>query len=130
MAIDKSSVLVGSHPLTGLDVHRRFLEFKASRKDETIQVFYEEFYLVNGIEVEKNIFPKFYVVKDLLQGQEANGQIMVDDFLGFTNWYTHSVSGLPNGTELGDDIFVPAINAALQGIPIGVLAGYVITQSV
>ena len=108
MPIDKSPVLIGTHPTKNLPVYRTFLDFTASRKLETITVNYSEHLLSNGVAVEVRE-PKHYIVKNLIIGDEANGVEIEEEFGGFNNWLTIDVGQFPNGTTL-EQIIVGAIN--------------------
>lgn len=121
MSIDKSPILVDTHPTKDLDVYRTFLNFDASRDKETITIYYSEHLLSNGIPVEVKS-PLHYVIKNLHPGDIANDpdNPIEEEFLGFDSWFYFDTGSI--------ETIVGNINLTLQDIPLDAPNGWIITQ--
>jgi len=124
MAAEKTPVLIGNDPTTGLAVYRRFNNFRADRKLQKITVMYDEFFLVNGnaVEVKPN---KTYIVQNT-PAQMDGEDIVVPAFNGFDNWFGYTFGAQHNGLTLAQ-VIETAIDTSLQSLPIGVASGHIMT---
>lgn len=132
--MEKTPVLVGTDSESGLPVYRLFKFFMASRDQETIMVFYDQ-YELSVIKEMNKVIDKHYIIQNIaevpvvLDENDVEITPAIPAFNGFDNWFNYDIGVFPNGTTLGQ-VLVASINATLQGIPVDAENGFLITQAI
>lgn len=100
---------IGTDPVTGLEMYRRFKGLNSDLHDKQHRITYEEWLIAK----DGKIYEEFYRVKTYLVVDITDEP----QYLAYTQWYN----------QLGP-VLLPAINNTLVAMPKDAVNNYVVTQ--